>query len=72
MAGAAGAGRGLALDHPVPRAARRRGPAAKTVHKLNVPDLPIELWLEVLSYLPRGFVWKMVGMNRALFELGMN
>lgn len=44
----------------------------KTVHRLNVPDLPIEVWLEVLSYLPRGFVWKMIGVNRALFELGMD
>ena len=44
----------------------------KTVRKLNVPDLPLELWMEILSYLPRGFVWKMVGINRLLFELGMN
>lgn len=44
----------------------------KIVHKLNVPDLPIEVWLEVLSYLPRGFVWKMIGVNRALFEMGMD
>lgn len=44
----------------------------KTVRKLNVPDLPLEIWMEILSYLPRGFVWKMIGINRLLFELGMN
>jgi len=44
----------------------------KTVRKLNVPDLPLEIWLEILSYLPRGFVWRMIGINRLLFELGMN
>ncbi|KAF9449102.1 hypothetical protein P691DRAFT_813123 [Macrolepiota fuliginosa MF-IS2] len=44
----------------------------KIVHKLNVPDLPVELWMEILSYLPRGFVWKMAGINRFLFEMGMS
>lgn len=43
----------------------------KIVHKLNVPDLPAELWEEILSYLPRGSVWRMIGINRLLFELGM-
>jgi hypothetical protein len=44
----------------------------KIIHKLQVPDLPAELWMEILSHLPRGFVWKMIGINRLLFELGMN
>ena len=44
----------------------------KTVRKLNVPDLPLEIWMEILSYLPRGFVRRMIGINRLLFELGMN
>lgn len=44
----------------------------KIVRKLNVPDLPLELWMEVLAYLPRGFVWKLIGINRYLFEMGMN
>jgi hypothetical protein len=44
----------------------------KIVHKLHVPDLPTELWMEILSHLPRGFAWKMVGINKLLFELGMN
>jgi len=44
----------------------------KTVRKLNVPDLPLEIWIEILSYLPRGFVRRMIGINRLLFELGMN
>lgn len=43
----------------------------KIVRKLNVPDLPPELWMDILSYLPRGFVRKMIGINRFLFELGM-
>ncbi|KAJ3572755.1 hypothetical protein NP233_g2862 [Leucocoprinus birnbaumii] len=35
-------------------------------------DLPPELWKQILSYLPRGTVGKMIGINRMLFELGMN
>ncbi|KAH9475279.1 hypothetical protein JR316_0012390 [Psilocybe cubensis] len=34
--------------------------------------LPIELWIEVLSHLPRGFRRKMIGVSRALFELAMD
>lgn len=35
-------------------------------------DLPVELWLEVLSYLPRSALRKMIGVNRILFELALN
>ncbi|KAJ3562050.1 hypothetical protein NP233_g9816 [Leucocoprinus birnbaumii] len=44
----------------------------KIIHNLNVPDLPPEIWAEILSYLPRGSVRKMIGINRMLFELGMD
>ena len=36
------------------------------------PDLPTELWLEILSYLPRTALHKMIGVNRPLFELALN
>ncbi|KAF8966761.1 hypothetical protein BDZ97DRAFT_1806324 [Flammula alnicola] len=36
------------------------------------PDLPVELWLEILSYLPRTALHKMIGVNRILFELALN
>ncbi|KAF9448710.1 hypothetical protein P691DRAFT_780597 [Macrolepiota fuliginosa MF-IS2] len=37
-----------------------------------VPDLPVELWSEVLSNLPQGTLPNMIGINRYLFETGMN
>lgn len=36
------------------------------------PDLPVELWLEILSYHPPHFISKMVGVNRFLHEMAMN
>lgn len=36
------------------------------------PDLPIELWIEILTYLPRTALHKMIGVNRLLFELALN
>ena len=36
------------------------------------PDLPIELWIEILTYLPRTALHKMIGVNRPLFELALN
>jgi hypothetical protein len=41
------------------------------VHIPRTHDLPPELWVEIVSYLPKGSVWKMIGINRLLFELGM-
>ncbi|RXW21430.1 hypothetical protein EST38_g4435 [Candolleomyces aberdarensis] len=38
---------------------------------MSTPDLPPELWLEILSYLPRTYIYKMMGLNRLLFELAM-
>ncbi|KDR72841.1 hypothetical protein GALMADRAFT_228529 [Galerina marginata CBS 339.88] len=38
----------------------------------TTPDLPIELWLEILLYLPRSTLHKMIGVNRTLFELALN
>ncbi|KAF8907080.1 hypothetical protein CPB84DRAFT_1844186 [Gymnopilus junonius] len=35
-------------------------------------DLPVELWLEILAYLPRTTLHKMIGVNRTLFELALN
>lgn len=35
-------------------------------------DLPVELWLKILTYLPRSALPKMIGVNRTLFELALN
>lgn len=35
-------------------------------------DLPAELWLKILSYLPPGFVRRMLGVSRICFELAMD
>jgi hypothetical protein len=35
-------------------------------------DLPLELWFHILSFLPRGYVRKMIGINRMLFEIAMD
>ena len=35
-------------------------------------DLPPELWSEIVSYLPKGDLRKMLGVNRFLFELALN
>ena len=35
-------------------------------------DLPVELWLEILTYLPRSTLHKLIGVNRTLFELALN
>ncbi|KAF9039300.1 hypothetical protein BJ165DRAFT_1531381 [Panaeolus papilionaceus] len=34
-----------------------------------LPDLPLELWTEIVSYLPRGTLHKLIGLNRQLLEL---
>lgn len=34
-------------------------------------DLPVEIWLEILSYLPQSFLYKLMGLNRVLFNLAM-
>jgi hypothetical protein len=39
---------------------------------MPTPDLPVELWLEILAYLPRSALHKMIGLNRLLFELALN
>ena len=36
------------------------------------PDLPLELWLEILAYLPRSALHKLIGVNRFLFELALD
>ncbi|KAF5331821.1 hypothetical protein D9611_008929 [Ephemerocybe angulata] len=36
-----------------------------------IPDLPPELWLEILYYLPRVAIYKMMCINRLLFNLAM-
>ncbi|KAF8152220.1 hypothetical protein B0H34DRAFT_724374 [Crassisporium funariophilum] len=35
-------------------------------------DLPAELWLKILGYLPKGTARKMIGVNRFLFELALD
>lgn len=35
-------------------------------------DFPPELWTEIVSYLPRNVLRKMIGVNRLLFELALN
>ncbi|KAH6904875.1 hypothetical protein BKA70DRAFT_1192552 [Coprinopsis sp. MPI-PUGE-AT-0042] len=35
-------------------------------------DLPAELWLEILSYLPPSTFLKLIGVNRTFFELALN
>jgi len=35
-------------------------------------DLPVELWLEILSYLPRTSLHKLMGVSRVLFELALD
>ncbi|EKM76366.1 hypothetical protein AGABI1DRAFT_131451 [Agaricus bisporus var. burnettii JB137-S8] len=35
------------------------------------PDLPLELWMEVLSYLPPGYIRRLLPINRQLFHLAM-
>jgi hypothetical protein len=39
---------------------------------MSTPDLPLELWLEILSYLPRSALHMMIGVNRTLFELALD
>jgi len=36
------------------------------------PDLPVELWLHILSNVPRSHLHNLLGVNRLLFELAMN
>ncbi len=35
-------------------------------------DFPPELWSEIVAYLPRCDMRKMIGVNRFLFELALN
>ncbi|KAF7768315.1 hypothetical protein Agabi119p4_7558 [Agaricus bisporus var. burnettii] len=39
---------------------------------LRAHDFPPELLIEIVSYLSRRELWRMIGINRMLFELGMN
>ncbi|KDR72860.1 hypothetical protein GALMADRAFT_228550 [Galerina marginata CBS 339.88] len=39
---------------------------------MPTPDLPAELWLEIIAHLSRGALHKMMGVNRTLFELAMD
>jgi len=39
---------------------------------MPTPDLPLELWLQILSYLPRKALHSMIGVNRMLFELALD
>jgi hypothetical protein len=35
-------------------------------------DLPAELWLDILTYFPLGFVRTMAGVSRTCYELAMD
>ena len=37
----------------------------------ETPDLPPELWLEILSYLPDIYLRKMMGVSRTLYALAL-
>jgi len=39
---------------------------------MPLPSLPIELWLEILYYLPRTALRGLIGVNRTLFELALD
>ncbi|KAH6918570.1 hypothetical protein BKA70DRAFT_1457399 [Coprinopsis sp. MPI-PUGE-AT-0042] len=39
---------------------------------MPAPDLPAELWLEILSYLPSSSFVKLIGVNRIFFELAFD
>jgi hypothetical protein len=39
---------------------------------MPLPDLPAELWLEVLSYFPPASVMDLMGVNRLFFELALD
>ena len=36
------------------------------------PDLPLEIWLDILALLPPGYLRKIMGLSRILFELAMS
>ena len=37
----------------------------------EIPDLPPELWLEIISYLPDIYLRKMMGVSRTLYALAL-
>ncbi|KAH6918569.1 hypothetical protein BKA70DRAFT_1457395 [Coprinopsis sp. MPI-PUGE-AT-0042] len=39
---------------------------------MPAPDLPAELWLEILSYLPSSSFVKLIGVNKTFFELAFD
>ncbi|KAF9443502.1 hypothetical protein P691DRAFT_408144 [Macrolepiota fuliginosa MF-IS2] len=70
-------------DDPTPRQTHADAPLlsakrvgsdveGKAIRECSIPDLPPELWTEILSYLPPGSVRKMIGITRFLFEQGMD
>ncbi|PPQ65057.1 hypothetical protein CVT26_015753 [Gymnopilus dilepis] len=39
---------------------------------MHSKDLPVELWREITSYLPRSTLYRLMGINRTLFNLAMD
>ena len=39
---------------------------------MPTPDLPLELWLQILTYLPRNALHSMIGVNRKLLGLALD
>jgi F-box-like len=39
---------------------------------MPTPDLPAEIWLEILSYLPLYSFVKLIGVNRTFFEQALD
>lgn len=35
-------------------------------------DLPAEIWLHIISFLPRGKVRKLIGLNRVFYDAAMD
>ena len=37
-----------------------------------LPDLPLELWLEITQYLPSPQIQRMISLNRSLMNIAIN
>jgi len=43
----------------------------ETPNTTTTVDLPPELWLEILSYLPRIYLWKLMHVSRTLYAVAL-
>jgi hypothetical protein len=42
-----------------------------TLALIMTPDLPLEIWMNVASHLPQGYIRTLLAVNRPLFHLAM-